>query len=111
MATITSKKKAPKLGTKKEQVERVTYQYEAKVLRVLDGRYGILFDLELNHVVIYGCRVCESKSGECFIGFPQKKGKNDDRYWSICRAFLSDDQTAEIIQQVADMLEEQSDDE
>ena len=110
MATINGKKKAPKLG-KKEQKERVTYEYEAKVLRALDGRYGILFDLELNHVIIYGCRVCETKTGETFVGFPQKKGKNDDRYWSICRAFLSDEQQADIIQQVADLLEAGEDDE
>lgn len=95
-------------GGKAAKKERPVYEYELKVTRVFDGEYGQIFDLEINHVTVYGCRVCETGDGEPFIGWPQKKGK-DGRYWSHAYAPLTDEQTGEILAQVADMLEDEDD--
>ena len=96
-------------GSKSSQQERPVYDYEIKVRRVFDGQYGVLFDLELNHVTIYGCRVCHTADDRPFVGFPQKKGK-DGQYWGHAYAPLTDEQTDEIMDQVADMLEQGDED-
>ena len=105
-------KKAAKGGKAKKAAkkERPVYEYELKVSRVFDGEYGVIFDLEINHVTVYGCRLCETGDGEPFVGWPQKKGK-DGRYWSHAYAPLTDEQTGEILSQVAAMLEGDEDEE
>lgn len=102
-------KKAPRFNSKKEvkKPDRPVYDYDVTVDRVLDGKYGTLFDMTVNHVKVYGCRVCETREGEAFVGFPQKKGKRDDRYWSIVYAPFTKEQTADILRKVEDKLEEQ----
>lgn len=97
--------------TKKEtKKEKPSYEYELQVKRVLDGKYGTLFNLEINHVIIYGCKVCEDRNGVAFIGFPKRKGKNDT-YWNVAYAPLTEDQTAEVLQQVSDILDAQEEEE
>lgn len=99
-------------NTKNTKKTRPVYDYDIKVTRVFDGKYGILFDMEINHVFINGCRVVGStEDGEAFIGFPQKKGKKDDKWWNICYAFLSDEQTADILEQVDNLLNAEDEDE
>ena len=88
--------------------ERPVYDYELRVTRVFAGEYGTVFDLEINHVNVYGCRVCETGNGEAFVGWPQKKGK-DGRYWSHAYAPLTDAQTANVLDQVAAQLEDEED--
>lgn len=102
--------KAGKTGKKAAKRERPVYDYELKVTRVFDGEYGRIFDLEINHVSVYGCRVCETGDGEPFIGWPQKKDKNG-RYWSHAYAPLTTAQTDEILDQIAEKLEELEEDE
>lgn len=98
-------KRAPRTKREKTRKPRPVYEYEIKVKRVLDGKYGVLFDLELNHVTIYGCRMCETRDGEAFVGFPRKRDRNEDRYWSICYAPLTQEQQEEVIRQVSIMLD------
>lgn len=103
-----NRKNNKKETTKKETTkkERPVYDYEIKVTRVLDGKYGILFDVELNHVTIYGCRVCETRDENNFVGFPQKPDrKKKGRYWSVAYAPLTDEQTAEVMRQIAEILD------
>ena len=89
-------KAAPKLNKRPE------IEFEIKVKRVLDGQYGTIFDLVLNNVTIYGCRICQTKDGEPFVGFPQKKDRKDpNKYWSVCYAPLSKEQTGEIMKQIS----------
>lgn len=103
-----NRKNNKKETTKKE---RPVYDYEIKVARALDGKYGILFDLELNHVTIYGCRVCETRDGDNFVGFPQKPDRKEKgRYWSVAYAPLTEDQTSEILRQIAEILDTAEDD-
>ena len=101
-------------GSKAQKVkrERPEYEYELKVTRVLDGKYGILFDLESNHVTIYGCRLCETREGVPFVGFPQQRDKRDkDKWWSVAYAPLTQKQTEEILDQISQQLQEDDADE
>lgn len=101
-----------KQKAKQAPKQRPQYDYDIKVLRVLDGKYGILLDMELNHVTIYGCRLLETKDGVPFIGFPQRQDKRDkDKYWSIAYAPLTDEQIQEILKQVGAILDDAADEE
>lgn len=94
----------------KTKRERPEYEYEIKITRVLDGKYGILFDMELNHVTIYGCRLCETREGVPFVGFPQQRDKHDkDKWWSVAWAPLTAKQTDEIINQISQQLQDDDD--
>ena len=102
-------------GSKKaanKKQERPTYEYTLKVTRVLDGKYGVLFDLEINHVTVYGCRMCETREGVPFVGWPQKQDRKDrDKWWSVAYASLTDDQVKIIWGQIAEQLGEDEEDE
>lgn len=94
--------------SKKTQRERPEYEYEIKVTRVLDGKYGILFDMEINHVTIYGCRLCETREGVPFVGFPQQRDKHDkDKWWSIAWAPLTQKQTELVVDQISQQLQDE----
>lgn len=70
-----------------------------KVANVFEARTGtVFFNLTINAVTIYGCRVVEGKNGD-FISFPQKKG-NDGKYWNIAYVKLTDEETKAIIAEV-----------
>lgn len=83
--------------------EEQTVSIEAKVTRAKqfkDG--GVVFDMQVNGVSIYGCRVIESKNGD-FISFPSYKG-SDGKYYSHVWVKLSDEDTKAIVKQVEDMI-------
>ena len=70
-----------------------------KVSNVFVASTGtVFFNLTINEVTIYGCRVVEGKNGD-FISFPQKKG-NDGKYWNIAYVKLTDDEAKAIIAEV-----------
>ena len=70
-----------------------------KVANVFVASTGtVFFNLTINEVTIYGCRVVEGKNGD-FISFPQKKG-NDGKYWNIAYVKLTDDEFKAIIAEV-----------
>lgn len=56
---------------------------------------GVVLDITLNGIRIYGVRVVEGQNGD-FLAFPQRKG-NDGKYYSIVYAKLSDQDTRDII--------------
>lgn len=56
---------------------------------------NVVFDLSINGVSIYGCRVVEGKQGD-FISFPQRKG-GDGKYYHIAYASLSQDDQGAIL--------------
>lgn len=85
---------------KKEVNEDVNVQ--AKVTRANQVQDTVYFDVVINGVTIYGCKVIEGKNGD-FISFPSHKGK-DDKYYNYCYIKLSDEQTADIVKQVEEML-------
>lgn len=82
--------------------KEVDVEVNAKVVRVNQVKDLVFFDVEINGVTIYGCKVVEGKNGD-FISFPSHKGK-DDKYYNHAYIKLSDEQTKEIISQVENML-------
>lgn len=80
----------------------VNVEVNAKVVRAIQVKDLVFFDVEINGVTIYGCKVVEGKNGD-FISFPSHKGK-DDKYYSHAYIKLTDEQTKEIISQVENML-------
>lgn len=65
---------------------------------------GVVFDVLINDVGIYNCRVVEGKNGD-FISFPARKGA-DGNYYSHAYIKLDADDTKEIISQVEKKLSE-----
>lgn len=80
----------------------VNVEVNAKVVRANQVKDLVFFDVEINGVTIYGCKVVEGKNGD-FISFPSHKGK-DDKYYNHAYIKLTDEQTKEIISQVENML-------
>ena len=64
-----------------------------------DGK--IVFDMIVNDVSIYGCRLIEGKKGN-FVAFPQRKGK-DGKYYGHAYIKLSDEDVANIVAQIEKM--------
>lgn len=65
---------------------------------------GVVFDVTINGVSIYNCRVVEGKNGD-FISFPARKG-SDGNYYSHAYIKLTEDDTKKIIGLVEKALEE-----
>ena len=63
---------------------------------------GVIFDMTVNGITIYGCRVVETKNGD-FIGLPQRKG-NDGKWYSIVWAKFSEADTKDILAEVEKQL-------
>lgn len=59
------------------------------------------FDMELNGIMIYGCRFIEGSHGD-FVGFPSKE--NDGEYYNVCWAKLSEDAIKVIKTKIEDIL-------
>ena len=85
-----------KKNTEKKSAEiKVTRAKEFK-----DG--GVVFDVTINDVNIYGCRVVEGKDGD-FVSFPSRKG-SDDKYYNHAWYKLSKEETEDIISQVEKLI-------
>lgn len=69
-----------------------------EVTNVRELEFGVLFDLTINGVKIYSCKIVEGKHGD-FISFPSYKGKNG-KYYTHCYFDLTAEETAEIIKEV-----------
>ena len=54
--------------------------YTLEVKRAKEYKDTVFFDMEINGVMIYGCRYVEGKNGD-FISFPSYKG-SDGKYYS-----------------------------
>lgn len=85
---------------KKKEISDVTI--DAKVTRANQVNDTVFFDVVINGVTIYGCKVVEGKNGD-FISFPSHKGK-DGKYYNHAWVKLSDEDSAAIVKQVEEML-------
>ena len=74
----------------------------AKVTRANQVENTVYFDMDVNGVMIYGCKVIEGSKGD-FVSFPSHKGK-DCKYYNYAYIKLSDEDTAAIVKQVEEML-------
>lgn len=63
---------------------------------------GVCFDMTINGIDIYGCRVVETQKGD-FIGLPQRKG-TDGKYYSIVWAKFSEQDSKDILAEVEKKL-------
>lgn len=66
---------------------------------VKDYENGCRFNLKLNGVMIYGCWLRQTKTGDIFISLPQQQGQNG-KWYSIVYAALSPQDSEEIIAEV-----------
>ena len=92
--------------TKKENLapERVQHSYSVRRAKEFkDG--GIVFDLYVDDITIYGCRIIQGKKGD-FIAFPQRQGK-DGKYYSNVYLSLTEEETQEILEKVCKILEDE----
>lgn len=80
----------------------VNVEVNAKVVRANQVDDLVFFDVEINGVTIYGCKVVEGKNGD-FISFPSHKGK-DGKYYNYAYIKLTDEQAKDIISQVENMI-------
>lgn len=85
---------------KKKEANEVTVN--AKVTRANQVGETVFFDMEVNGVTIYGCKVVEGSKGD-FISFPSHKGK-DGKYYNHAWVKLTEEQSKEIIAQVEEAL-------
>lgn len=85
---------------KKKESNEVTVN--AKVTRANQVGETVFFDMEVNGVTIYGCKVVEGSKGD-FISFPSHKGK-DGKYYNHAWVKLTEEQSKEIIAQVEEAL-------
>ena len=69
-----------------------------------DVNGGVVFDVTINGVSIYNCRVVEGNNGD-FVSFPARKG-SDGNYYSHAYIKLTEDDTKKIIGLVEKALEE-----
>jgi len=74
----------------------------AKVTRANQVNDTVFFDMEVNGVTIYGCKVIEGKNGD-FVSFPSHKGK-DGKYYNYAYVKLSDEATSDIVSQVEKLI-------
>ena len=92
-----------KLNKNKENKapERVQHSYSVRrVKEFKDG--GIVFDLYVDDITIYGCRVIQGKKGD-FVAFPQRKG-GDGKYYSHVYLALTEEETQDILEKVCQIL-------
>lgn len=82
--------------------EEVNVQINAKVTRANQVENTVYFDVVINGVTIYGCKVIEGKNGD-FVSFPSHKGK-DGKYYNHAYIKLSEEDTDAIVKQVEEML-------
>lgn len=70
-----------------------------KRAKAFDGK--IFFDMIVNDVTIYGCRLLEGKNG-MFVSFPSRKGK-DNKYYNIAYVGLNEADVSNIVAQIEKM--------
>ena len=81
--------------------ERVQHIYSVRRAKEFkDG--GITFDLDVDDITIYGCRIIQGRKGD-FVAFPQRKG-NDGKYYSYVYLALTEEETHEILEKVCKIL-------
>lgn len=103
MDTNKAKSKTNKKQVNYIEVERA----DVRNVRVVETKSGdiIFFTLMLNGVFINNCKVISGKNGD-FISFPQYKG-NDDKWYNVVYAPLSDEDQKSILDLVQDALNEE----
>lgn len=82
----------------KEEAVRI---YNLEVKRAKEYKDTVFFDVDINGVMIYGCRFVEGKNGD-FVSFPSYKG-SDGKYYSHAYIKL-DEASVKLIDEQIDQL-------
>lgn len=93
-----------KVNTKKNNA--INDKKDAKIIvvkRANEFGWGISFDMIVNDVTIYGCKLIAKKdSDETFIAFPSRKG-TDGKYYNNAFVKLSEEEQKDIVAQIEKM--------
>lgn len=93
-----------KVNTKKNN--EINDKKEAKIIivkRAKEFDWGISFDMIVNDVTIYGCKLISKKDDdEVFVAFPSKKG-TDGKYYNYAYVKLSEEEVKDIVAQIEKM--------
>lgn len=90
-------------GTRKSQPVKVdSFSVDSARIIEYNGHQSVVANIKINGVTIYGVNVIEGKNGD-FLSFPQKQGK-DGKYYHIAYVSLSDEDQAEIIKEIENVL-------
>lgn len=101
MAAKKTSKKDSKKTSKKEFKDIEVISLEVTRAREYDDIF--FFDMVLNGINIYGCRLIEGENG-WFVSFPSKKPtKKGGKWYNHCWAKLPDDAVGEICSAVFEM--------
>lgn len=84
----------------KEEKKVTIYNLEVK--RAKEYKDTVFFDVDINGVMIYGCRYVEGKNGD-FVSFPSYKG-SDGKYYSHAYIKLDEANVALIDEQIDKLL-------
>lgn len=76
--------------------------FNLEVKRAKEYKNTVFFDVDINGVMIYGCRFVEGKNGD-FVSFPSYKG-SDDKYYNHCWIKLGDAEVKLIDEQIDQLL-------
>ena len=76
--------------------------YNLKVKRAKEYKNTVFFDVDINGVMIYGCRFVEGKNGD-FVSFPSYKG-SDGKYYSHAYIKLGEAYVKLIDEQIDQLL-------
>ena len=93
---IKNRKEKKKMSRRTENKEAENAKQEAakiynlEVKRAKEYKDTVFFDVDINGVMIYGCRYVEGKNGD-FVSFPSYKG-SDGKYYS--HAYIKLDEAA-----------------
>lgn len=98
---------AIKKSAKATEEAKVEFQITVKRAKELDNG-TIMFDMEVNGVMIYGCSykvLTRKDNGEEFakVGFPSRKG-SDDKYYNQAYFKIEPDTLAKIEQGIESLL-------
>lgn len=92
-----------KVNTKKNN--EINDKKDAKIIvvkRAKEFDWGISFDMIVNDVTIYGCKLITNKEDETFVAFPSRKG-TDGKYYNYAYVKLSEEETNDIVAQIEKM--------
>ena len=95
MSRRSEKKEAQATEEKKVKI------YNLEVKRAKEYKDTVFFDVDINGVMIYGCRFVEDKNGD-FVSFPSYKGSNG-KYYSHAYIKL-DEASVKLIDEQIDQL-------
>lgn len=76
--------------------------YNLEVKRAKEYKNTVFFDVDINGVMIYGCRFVEGKNGD-FVSFPSYKG-SDGKFYNHCWIKLGDAEVKLIDEQIDQLL-------